>query len=84
MPVLNVFLCRHPGLSAFICTHRRNCLIWHGVVFELMLLLLTDYTPWGNALFGTAPIGAEVWLYIIAFMPAMLLIEELRKRVVRR
>jgi len=49
-----------------------------------LLLLLIDYTPWCNALFGAAPTGADVWLYIIAFMPGMLLIEELRKRVVRK
>ncbi|MDO8292609.1 MAG: cation-transporting P-type ATPase [Gallionella sp.] len=84
MQVVNVFLCRHPSLSTFSRTHRRNRLIWYGIVFELSLLLLINYTPWGNALFGTAPIGAEAWLYIIAFMPAMLLIEELRKWVVRR
>jgi sodium/potassium-transporting ATPase subunit alpha len=48
------------------------------------LLLLIDYTPWGNTLFGTAPIGSNVWLYIIAFMPGALLIKELRKWVVRK
>jgi magnesium-transporting ATPase (P-type) len=83
MQVVNVFLCRHPSLSAFSRVHRRNRLIWYGIAFELVLLMLIDYTPWGNALFGTAPIGGEVWLFIIAFMPGMLLIEEARKAVVR-
>ncbi len=84
MQVVNVFLCRHPSLSTFSRTHRRNRLIWYGIISELLLLMLIDYTPWGNALFGTAPIDGKVWLYIIAFMPAMLLIEELRKWLVRR
>ncbi len=84
MQVVNVFLCRHPALSAFSRVHRRNRLIWYGIIFELSLILLINYTPWGNALFGTAPISADVWLFIIAFMPVMLLIEELRKVVVRR
>jgi len=84
MQVVNVFLCRHPVMSSFNGGYRNNRLIWYGIVFELLLLLLIDYTPWGNALFGTAPLGAEVWLFIIAFMPAMLLAEELRKVVVRR
>ncbi len=84
MQVVNLFLCRHPALSAFSRTHRRNSLIGYGILFELSLLLLIDYTPWGNALFGTAPIGAEVWLYIALFMPGMLLFEELRKALVRR
>jgi len=84
MQVVNVFLCRHASLSAFSRTHRRNRLIWYGIGFELLLLILIGYTPWGNALFGTAPIGGEVWLFIIAFMPVMLLAEEARKAVVRR
>jgi magnesium-transporting ATPase (P-type) len=84
MQVVNVFLCRHPTLSAFSRGHRRNRLIWYGIGFELLLLLLIDYTSWGNALFGTAPIAAEVWLFIIPFAPGMLLLEELRKAVVRK
>jgi len=84
MQVVNVFLCRHPTLSAFGRGHRRNRLIWYGIIFELTLLLLIAYTPWGNALFGTAPLGIEVWLFIIPFGIGMLLLEELRKAAVRR
>jgi len=81
MQVVNVFLCRHPTLSAF--GRGRNRLIWYGIGFELLLLLLIGYTPWGNALFGTAPLGIEVWLFIVPFGIGMLLLEELRKAVVR-
>ncbi|MCR4304810.1 MAG: cation-transporting P-type ATPase [Gallionella sp.] len=84
MQVVNVFLCRHPTLSAFSRSHRRNRLIWYGIVFELSLLLLITYTPWGKALFGTAPLGIEVWLFIAPFGIVMLLLEELRKAVVRK
>jgi calcium-translocating P-type ATPase len=84
MQVVNIFLCRHSSLSAFSRSLRSNGMIIYGIVFELSLLLLIDYTPWGNALFGTAPIGIEVWLYIMLFMPGMLLLEELRKALVRK
>jgi magnesium-transporting ATPase (P-type) len=84
MQVVNVYLCRHPSLSLFSRGHRRNRLIWYGIAFELLLLLLIDYTSWGNALFGTAPLRYDVWFYIVLFMPAMLLIEELRKVLVRK
>ncbi len=83
MQVVNVFLCRHPASSVFSRGHRRNRLIVYGIVFELLLLVLIDYTPWGNALFGTAPLGIEVWLFIIPFGIGMLLLEELRKALVR-
>ncbi len=84
MQVVNVFLCRHPAMSVFGRGRRRNPLIWYGLGFELLLLLLIDYTPWGNALFGTAPLGIEVWLFIVPFGIGMLLLEELRKLMVRR
>jgi sodium/potassium-transporting ATPase subunit alpha len=84
MQVVNVFLCRHPSLTAFSRNHRFNSMILWGIVFELLLLMFIVYTPWGNALFGTAPLAAEVWLFIVPFGAGMLLIEEARKAVVRR
>jgi calcium-translocating P-type ATPase len=84
MQVVNVFLCRHSSSSVFSRGQRHNRLIAYGIGFELLLLLLIGYTPWGNALFGTAPIGAEVWLFIVPFGIGMLLLEELRKAVVRK
>jgi len=83
MQVVNVFLCRHPTLSMFSRGYGRNRLIWYGIFFELTLLVLIAYTPWGNALFGTAPLGAAAWLFIIPFGIGMLLLEEFRKAVVR-
>ena len=84
MQVVNVLLCRHPVMSVFSRGYRRNPLIWYGILFELVLLMLIAYTPWGNALFGTAPLDSEAWLFIMAFMPGMLLLEELRKAMLRR
>ena len=82
MQVVNVFLCRHPVMSSFRRGAGGNPLIWYGIALELLLILLIDYTPWGNALFGTAAIGGEVWLFIVPFMLGMLLLEELRKAIV--
>jgi magnesium-transporting ATPase (P-type) len=70
-------------MSAFSRGLRRNRLIWYGIGFEVLLLLLVVYTPWGNALFGTAPLGIEVWMFIAPFAVGMLLLEELRKALRR-
>jgi len=83
MQVVNLFLCRHPTLSAFSPALPANRLIVWGIAFELLLMLLLVYTAPGNALLGTAPLAAEVWLFIIPFGFAMLSLEELRKAVVR-
>ena len=82
--VVNVFLCRSDRASTFAFGLFENPLILWGVGVELLLLLTVVYTPWGRAIFGTAPIPGRVWLFIVPFMVAMLAVEEVRKWVVRR
>jgi len=53
-------------------------------VFLLILIALIVYTPWGNVVFGTAPLAAEVWLFALPFAAAMLVLEEGRKAFMRR
>jgi sodium/potassium-transporting ATPase subunit alpha len=61
-----------------------NRLIILGAISEITILLLISYTPWGNSLLGTAPVGEKVWGVILPFALGMLLLEELRKWLVRR
>ncbi len=79
MQVVNVFICRSGRDSIFSRNLLENRLILAGVMLEIVLVMLIDYTPWGNELFGTQPLALEVWLYLIPFALAMLLLEELRK-----
>jgi magnesium-transporting ATPase (P-type) len=83
MQVVNLFLCRDPRRSAFAFGLASNPLILWGIAFELALLAAIVYTPWGQALFGTAPLPLEVWLFVLPFAAAMLTLEELRKIGVR-
>ena len=83
MQIANVFLCRSDRRSAFSSGLFSNKLILAGIAAEIAIIALIDYTPWGNALFGTAPLPHAVWLFIIPFALAMLAIEETRKWVVR-
>jgi magnesium-transporting ATPase (P-type) len=82
--VMNVFLCRHPLKSAFSFGLLSNPLILLGIAAELSLLLFIVYTPAGNWLFGTAPVGAEVWLFAVALAALMGIAEEARKAWLRR
>ncbi len=84
MQVVNVFLCRSPDLSIGTYGLSGNRLILLGVAAELVLIFLIDYTPAGNQVFGTAPVGIEVWLQVIPFAAAMLAFEEARKWLARR
>jgi hypothetical protein len=51
---------------------------------EVALILVIVYTPVGNLVFGTAPIGAGAWLFMLPFAIAMLTGDEIRKWIVRR
>ena len=84
MQVVNVFLCRDPYESLLRTGVSGNWLILTGIVVELALIWLIDYTPPGNSVFGTAPIPVSVWIAAMAFGLVMLLLEECRKTIVRR
>ncbi|MDD5240172.1 MAG: cation-transporting P-type ATPase [Sulfuricella sp.] len=84
MQVMNVFLCRDSREPAYSPGLSGNRLIWAGIVTEIALIILIDYTPWGNLVFGTASIGVEVWLFAMPFALGMAVLEESRKWVVRR
>ncbi len=84
MQIMNVFLCRSPTRSMASTGLRGNRLIVWGVVLEIALILLINYTPWGNAVLGTAPVARDVWLLLIPFAIGILTLEELRKWHVRK
>jgi len=83
MQIVNVFLCRSATRSIFSTGILGNPLIWGGVIVEIALVALIGYTPLGNFIFGTAPIGVRAWLFILPFAAMMLVAEEVRKRIVR-
>ena len=83
MQVANVFLCRNPRLSLAARGFFSNRVILAGVAAEIAIILLIDYTRWGNSLVGTASIPLTVWLFIIPFAIAMVFLEEFRKWVCR-
>jgi calcium-translocating P-type ATPase len=84
MQIANVFLCRSDRQSVFARGFAGNKLILAGVAAEVILILLIDYTRWGNAVFKTAPLAPQAWLFILPFAIAMVLLEELRKWICRR
>jgi sodium/potassium-transporting ATPase subunit alpha len=84
LQIVNVFLCRSPTASILSTGFRGNRLIAWGVIVEIAVVLAIDYTRWGNLIFETAPLRPGVWLFVIPFALGMLMLEELRKFVVRR
>ena len=81
MQIANVFLCRSASRSLAEIGFGGNRIILAGVAFELLLLILVGYTPWGHILFATGAVPARVWLYAGAFALGMMVLEEFRKRI---
>ncbi|MDO9601606.1 MAG: cation-translocating P-type ATPase C-terminal domain-containing protein, partial [Rhodocyclaceae bacterium] len=82
--MVNVFVCRHPLLPAWHFPLFENRLLLAGLAAEAGLLLAIVYTPWGNHLFGTAPLSADVWLFALPFVLLLGVAEEARKGLRRR
>ena len=84
LQIVNVFLCRSSVRSVFSTDIFDNPLIVWGVVLEIVLALIINYTQMGNWLLNTAPIPDKLWLLLIVFGAGMLTLEELRKLIVRK
>ena len=83
MQVANLFLCRDSRQPAWPLGLKANPLLMWGIAFEIMLILLVVHTPWGNVLFGTAPLTLAVWLCTLPMAALLILLEEGRKAWVR-
>ena len=84
MQIVNVHVCRSRRASFFSRSPFGNHLLTAGIVAEIALILLIDYTAVGNRLFGTAPLELGAWLIVLPFAAAMLVFEEAKKLTVRR
>jgi Ca2+-transporting ATPase len=80
----DLFAQRTERASAFRIAWFKNRLIWIGIATELVLIFLIVYTPFLNMFIGTAPFPLANWLFLFAWMPALLLVDEVRKFLVRR
>jgi sodium/potassium-transporting ATPase subunit alpha len=84
LQIVNVFVCRSAVRSIFTTGLGGNALILWGALFEGTLLGVMAYTSWGNALFDTAPLPLDVWLFLAPWAVALVALEEGRKAWARR
>jgi P-type Ca2+ transporter type 2C len=60
-----------------------NRLLWIGVASELVVIAAVVYLPPLQAVIGTAPFPAWLWFPLLAVAPALLIIDEARKVLLR-
>lgn len=82
--IANVFACRSPNVSIITLGIFSNRLVLAGIATEVLLAAFIIYTPLGNSLFASAPIGADVWLLLIPLAMLLLVTDETRKYFVGR
>jgi calcium-translocating P-type ATPase len=83
MQIANVFLCRSATEPFWRLPHRTHPVILVGIVAEVVTILAIDYTPLGQALFGTAAVFPDVWTFALLAAVVMAALEEGRKVLLR-
>lgn len=80
----NVFACRTDRESIFRAGFFSNKLVLWGIAAELAIITTLVYAPPLQRIFGLAPLTLKEWGFLFIFPPALLLLEEGRKRITRR
>ncbi|GIW35968.1 MAG: haloacid dehalogenase [Meiothermus sp.] len=80
----NLFAQRTERTSVFRVGFFSNRLVWVGIATELLLIVAIVYVPFLQGIFGTAALAWQHWLFLLVWMPVLLMADELRKWVVRR
>ena len=82
--IANALACRSPSVSILTLGIFSNRLVLAGIATDVLLAAFIIYTPIGNSLFASAPIGVDVWLLLIPFAILLLVSDEMRKLFVKR
>jgi magnesium-transporting ATPase (P-type) len=80
----NVFAQRTEKISTLKLAFFNNKLIWLGILSELVLVVMIVYVPFLNQFIGTGPFPAWYWLFLVPFIPALTIIDEIAKFIKRR
>jgi magnesium-transporting ATPase (P-type) len=79
----NLFTQRSERTSIFRINLFSNRLLWVGIAVELALIALLVYMPFFQGIFGTAAFPAANWLFLVALIPILPLLDEIRKGIAK-
>jgi magnesium-transporting ATPase (P-type) len=80
----NVFACRTERESVLSVGFLKNRLVLIGIAAEIILIIILDYTPLFQKIFGLAPLQLNDWLFLLIFPVVVLTADELRKYGIRK
>jgi P-type Ca2+ transporter type 2C len=79
----NLFAHRSERASIVTIGWTTNRLAWIGVLTEVVFIAVIVYFPPAQAVVGTAPFPAWLWLPLFACAPLLLVVDEVRKAILR-
>jgi len=82
--IANAFACRSANVSILTLGIFSNRLLLAGIAADMLLAVFIIYTPVGNSLFASAPVGIDVWLLLLPFAMLLLGTDETRKYFIKR
>lgn len=80
----NVFTQRSEHVSFFKLSLFHNRLLWIGIASEIILVFGITYLPFLQNFIGTADFPLRNWLFLFAWTPTLLIVDEIRKLWLRR
>ncbi|MFH1147556.1 MAG: cation-transporting P-type ATPase [Pseudomonadota bacterium] len=80
----NLFAQRAPRVTVFRIGFFTNRLVWIGIATEMVIILAIVYVPFIQDLIGTEAFAPKNWLFLFAWTPSLLIVDELRKAVLRK
>ena len=80
----NLFAQRSERNSILRVGLRGNPLLWLGIASELAIIALIVYFPPLQGFIGTAAFALPNWLFLFAWTPSVVIVDELRKAMLRR
>jgi Ca2+-transporting ATPase len=80
----NLFAARTRSKSAFQLNPLKNRWLFLGILAQFCIMAAIVYVPFLQLVFGTAPLLLLDWLFLFLLAPVTLLLEELRKLLMRQ
>jgi magnesium-transporting ATPase (P-type) len=80
----NAFACRSSTQSIFDLGFVSNRLLLLGITVEIVVFVAMPYVPALSNMFQVRPLSLAHWCILATFAPGLLMLEELRKWIVRR
>jgi Ca2+-transporting ATPase len=80
----NLLTQRSENTSIFKLSLTNNRMLWMGILSEVVIVASLIYVPVFNTFIGTGPFPLRYWGFLAAWIPSLVIVDEIRKWLLRR